>query len=491
VLPYAASDDGRGRDAPAPRQDTVAAAAEEERPVRDAQDETSGVELILPVALVGAAGLTAGYAWLRRSRRHRTRTTPGGAPTARTAAAVPEDLDERTRAGLVLADDCVRTSRAELDWVRERFGPAAVAALEQAVRDADTELTAAFRIRRQYDEGVPEAPEARRHALAGIMGRCEEAGRRLDAAAPALDRLRAGQGIAEALALAESRFRAQTARTAAVDALLAELDARWSPSATEEVTGYADQAKDRLVFATLRLNACHQSTDLGQPARAARHLRAAEGAVAQAAVLLDEVEALGTRLAEAAALVPAALSGAEAALARARQRPSAEPDGSLRARLLQADNALAAVRERMTEGPWDPRAALRSITRVSAPLCADPTAGVLGTAAVRTARGAVASADAFVSTHRGVVGAAARTLLAEARRLLDEDPLVADGLALRARDQAEQDVRAQGAPLTSLGSGVAGALQGGVLLTPDLPAAFGGPESRTRLAREENGDPNA
>jgi len=456
-------------------------------------DESSAADLVLPLVVAGAAVVVAGYAYVRRSRRTRTRTTPGGAPAPLAASPPPAELDEQARVLLVAADDSVRTSREELAFVEARFGESAVASTALALRGAEAELRAAFRMRQQYDDGVPEEAAARQHTLAGIVGRCEEAGRRLDEAAAGVDQLRGlEQGAGEALGLAETRFRALTGRTQAVDALLADLTARYGPAAVAEVTGYGEQAKDRLVFATLRLNQARQAGDLAAHDRAALHLRAAEGAIAQAAVFLHGVERLGTELSAAAALVPAALTGAEAEIARAQRSARARvPVGELRARIVHADNVLAFVRDEVTRGaPHDPLDAVRRIVRAVAPLAAEPTAGVLGAAAALAARAAVAGADDFVATHRGAVGATARTRLAEAVRLLGEDPVAADALAVEARDLAEQDVRVHGNPVAGAAgheSGGAGAVLGGILLDDGAAASFGGPRGRGRRGASSEG----
>ncbi|MDN3026521.1 hypothetical protein [Streptomyces sp. S.PB5] len=457
------------------------------------EDDSSGADLVLPLLAVGAAGVIGGYAYVRRTRRARTRTTPA---TALVGPWTPstDELDRQARALLVTADDCVRTSREELGFAEARFGATPVAPYARAVRDAEAELTAAFRIRQQYDDGIPQEPAARQHALAGIVGRCEEAGRRLDAEAAGFDQLRALERDAdEALKIAEDRFRALAARTASVESLLAGLRRRYAPSATAAVTGHAEQAKDRLVLATLRLNHSRQAADRRDPDLAAAHLRTAESAIPQAAVFLDGIERLTTELAAADALTPAALTGAEAAIAGARERlatlteaPAEIPSGELWARILHSDGALAAVRDARTTGPYDPLDGLRRIARSAAPLTADPTTGVLGAAALLVARSAVAGAGDFVATHRGAVGAAARTRLAEAERLLVEDPLAADAYAGEARDLAEQDVRVHGNPVEGAAaheSGVAGAIVGGVLRDGEAPGSFGGPRTRERRAR--------
>ena len=194
-----------------------AAAAEE--------DETSPADLVLPLAAVGAVGAAAAYGYVRRVRRARERTTPGGASSAPVPRAAPPlaGLDAAACASLVRADDRLRTARTELGFAEALLGAATVAPFARAMQDAETELAAAFRLRQRYDEGVPGEDAARRHALAGIVGRCEEAGRRLDAVAGDVARLRSWE---QALPFAETRFRELTGRTGAAQALLAGLAVR-------------------------------------------------------------------------------------------------------------------------------------------------------------------------------------------------------------------------------------------------------------------------
>ncbi|MFF4502075.1 hypothetical protein [Streptomyces sp. NPDC001401] len=478
-------------DAPVPvtrAHQTAASAAAAE------QDGTSAADLVLPLVVVAAAVVVAGYGYVRRTRRARTRTTPGGAAAPAGPAAPPlSELDERVRALLVEADDCVRTSREELEFAEARSGADPVAPFVRAVRGAESELSAAFRMRQQYDDGVPDDETSRRHALAGMVGRCQEAGRRLDAEAAGFDLLRAlgtADGLGAALEVAEDRFRALAARTGGAEATLAGLGRRYGTSAVEAVTGHVEQAKDRLVFATTRLNQARQTADMEEREDAARHLRAAEGATAQADVFVSGIERLAADLASAAKLVPAALTGAEAELAGARAAGTDAgdiPAGELHARAAHAHLVLAAVREELTAGPYDPLDALRLIVRGLAPVGVG-RAGVLSVAASLVARSAVADADAFVTTHRGAVGSTARTRLAEAERLLTDEPpdlLTADTLARRARERAEQDVRVHGNPITGTAeheTGVAGAVLGGVLVAGSS-ASYGGPHTRARRGR--------
>ncbi|MFJ2731215.1 hypothetical protein [Streptomyces sp. NPDC087317] len=514
----------------------TAVALPETRPVTaiaaQRHDETSPGYLALPLVAVGTAGVLAGYAYVRRTRRARTRTTPGGGPAPPSAPwrspPASDGLDRRSTELITLADDWVRTSREELGFAEARFGAAAVEPFARAVREADAELAAACRMRERYDHGVPEDAAARTQALAGVVGRCEEAGRLLDAEAASFDELRGlERGSREALEVAETRFRELAGRTGAAASTVAGLRERYGPAAVASVTGHVELAKDRLLLATSRLNRAHQSADAGDAAAAARHLRVAEGAVAQIGVFVHGVERLAEELSTAGRLVPAALSGAEAdveAIRRAaesatarliagspdtpgpgaasRPSPGAGTDtagassaavpvdvaaGELRARVTHADLELAHVRVRAqpAAGPYDPLDALRRIVRATAPV-GTRRSGVLSAAEELVARSALAAADDFVGTHRGVVGATARIRLAEARRLLPTDPQTADALARQARELAEQDVRLHGNPSAAgdPSAGATAAVLGGILLGEDPdggpPACYGGPGTRAR-----------
>ncbi|MGW2896492.1 hypothetical protein ACWDAO_18190 [Streptomyces sp. NPDC001212] len=486
-------------------------------------DETSPGYLALPLVAVGAAGVLAGYGYVRRTRRARTRTTPGGGPAPPSAPWRPPPSDElggRSAQLIRLTDDWVRTSQDELGFAEARFGAAAVEPFARAVREAEAEFAAACRMRERYDHGVPEDAAARRQALAGVVGRCEEAGRLLDAEAAAFDELRGlERGPAEALEVAEARFRKLAGRTGTAASTVAALRERYGPAAVASVTGHVEQAKDRLLLATSRLNRTRQSADSGNPRAAACHLRVAEGAIAQIAVFVHGVERLAEELSTAERLVPAALGGAEADLEAIRRAAESaagqltgDPDratapapgsresakslesaqrtadgpapettasdeapalaagtpsaavpvdvaaGELRARVTHADLELAHVRVHAepAAGPYDPLDALRRIVRATAS-AGSRRAGVLAAAEELVARSAVAAADDFVGTHRAAVGATARIRLSEALRLLPTDPQTADTLARQAHDLAEQDVRLHGNPRTATTDPSAGA----------------------------------
>ncbi|SOE30231.1 hypothetical protein SAMN05442782_7124 [Streptomyces sp. OK228] len=465
--------------------------------VRDAPGRggTSTGDLVLPLVAVVAAGALAAYSYVRRTRRARTRTTPGGG----TPHPVPfAELDRRAGRLLVEIDDCVRGSTEELGRAADRFGEEDVAPYTKALAFARSELTASFRLWQRLDDTLTDDSLVRRQLLEEIVARCTEAGRRLDAEAPGFDLLRAlERTLPAALESAEARFRELTARTPAAEATLTELRERYAPSASLSVAGNVEQAKDRLVFATTRLDRSRRSLDRGEGARATAHLRAAEAAVDQADLFVAGIDRLASELSSATALLPGALRDADTELVTARGLPAV---GALPGRITHAASAVADVRRDITGGvrPYDPLGALRRLADAGTPLLSEDRVPVDRTLldrafldhALLVARSVVALASDFVTTHRGAVGVEARTRLSEAERHLALAPRTlvdvrcADGLALEAQQLAERDVRAYGNPYAGPeGAGVGGAVLGGILLddTPGAPAAsFGGPRTRGR-----------
>ncbi|WP_425586339.1 TPM domain-containing protein [Streptomyces sannanensis] len=494
------------------------------------ESSTSNADLVLPIVAAAGAVAAALYGLRRRRRLARTRTTPG----ARGVTPLTE-LDARARQALVATDDTVRTSEEELAFATDRFGEEAVRPFADAVAFAAGELTAAFRLRQLLDDAYPVDAATRRRLLVEIVARCTASGRRLDAESEAFDRLRALERNApEALDVVESAFRSLAGHTVTAEETLAVMRRRYAESAAAPVSGNVEQAKDRLVFATGGINRARQALDKGDTARAAVYLRAAEGAVGQAATLVDAVGRRAAELAEAEARLPGVLDGTDADLADARARLPAgsgvtdatdvaawAATSDLGGRLARAEAVTAAVRRAMGAGRYDPIEALRRVEETGSALDEalsgarergqrNHRARVLLDQALLTAGSALGAADGYVATHRGAVGSEARTRLAEAGRHLARaradagtnatgalaEAQQADALARRAQGLAEQDVRVHGNPYGSgerhgNAAGLGGAVLGGIVLGGTSgagrgkadgfrPGSFGGGDTRGR-----------
>ncbi|WP_206336239.1 hypothetical protein, partial [Streptomyces torulosus] len=358
-------------------------------------DGSSATDLILPVAVAAVVAGFAAYSLVRRKRRAALRTTPTG--TFEEHLPPLPDLHQRGRRLLVETDDCVRTGAEELRFAVARSGPAAAQPFTDALADARREVEAAFRLRQRLDDTTGTLPpDEERALLEEILARCTMAQRRLDIAAPAFDQLRALERDAvPALQSAEGRFRELTGRTATAAATLAGLREHYAPDVVLPVTSHAEHAEDRLVFATAELNRARQFTYAGDPLTAAVHLRAAEGAIDQADVLVTGVERLASEVARAADV---AKQGAP------REGTHTDPLDAL-----------------CREDRW-----------------------------LLPARSAVATTRDYVTTHRGAVGVTARTRLTEAERhaaiaeaaALQEGPTGAEGAEGAGADGVD---RAEGA----------------------------------------------
>ncbi|MFL3868959.1 TPM domain-containing protein [Streptomyces griseobrunneus] len=467
-------------------------------------------DFVMPVVVVVGAGALAVFAYTRRKRRSTTRTTPAatgwGRPPEADGAPVPlEELDARAKQVLVDTDDAVRTSEEELGFATAQFGEEAAEPFTEAVARAKDELTRSFRLRQQLDDAFPEDDATRRRMLEEIISRCTAADEGLDTVAADFDRLRALERNApEALASIETAFRTLTGRVSGAEAEVAGIRERYGEGAAAPVAGDVEQAEDRLAFAASALDRARPAVEAADRSRAAVYIRAAEGAVGQAGTLIDAVDRRSAELAEAAGKLPGALTETETDLADARGlldgTTAATSTAGLRGRIARAEAVLTAVREAMASGPYDPVDALRRVEEADAALD-EALAGArereevglrarsLLDQAMLTARSAIGAAADYVTTHRGAVGAPARTRLAEAQRRWEragqlaagDDPQgalaearQADALARQALDLAAQDVRGFRGPQgpggpggsggTRGGGGMGGAVLGGIIL---------------------------
>ncbi|MER5770690.1 TPM domain-containing protein [Streptomyces sp. NPDC001985] len=486
---------------------------------------SSAGDLVLPIAVAGGAAALGAYAWTRRRRRTATRTTPGGDRAGWSSGPPPEvplaELDTRARQALVDTDDALRTSQEELGFAAAQFGDNAARPFHDAVGCARTQLMGAFRLRQRLDDAHPEDDTERRRMLDEILSRCTEANRRLDAESDAFDRLRALERNApEALASARRAFAGLDGRVLTAEATLSVLRDRYAASAAAPVADSAVQARERLLFAGHSLDRADAAVAGSDNGAAAVQVRAAEGALAQAARLVEAVDRRAQELAEAAGRLPGALTETDSDLAEAggllKGTAEGTPTAGLQGSIARAGTVAAEVRAELAAGPYDPIDALRRVEEADAALD-EALAGareneqgarrsreLLGQATLG-ARSAIGAAADYITTHRGAVGSEARTRLAEAqRRLRRSDELAggpgagrtdargalaeaqqADALARQAQRLAEEDVRGFGGGggggggfgpggARGPGGGLGGAVLGGILLGGLFGGGFGG-----------------
>ncbi|MFC4032662.1 TPM domain-containing protein [Streptomyces polygonati] len=385
-------------------------------------------ELWIPAAALAVAAGVGLYAY----RRRRGGTKPAVRPAPRAAVAwegarprprrttpitpLPE-LDEQARQLLVATDDAVRTSQEDVGFAAAQLGDDAARPFGEAVEYAQSELTAAFRLRQGLDDAFPADDETRRQILDEILSRCTQANRRLDAESEAFDRLRAMEENApQILERAEAAATALPDRIAAAETALGPLARRYADSALEPVAGHPAEARDRLGFARTSLDQARAALGADH-GRVAVFVRAAESALDQAATLADSVPRRERELAAADSGLRDALARTDAGLERTRGllgggtpggRPGAgredsviaeagpaagpgtvprtEPEAAarppagggdfgpgvaearLREGVARAAAVLADVRRELAAGRYDPIAALRRVEEAAAEL---------------------------------------------------------------------------------------------------------------------------
>ncbi|QHC71214.1 TPM domain-containing protein [Rathayibacter sp. VKM Ac-2801] len=427
---------------------------------------------------------------VRRARRRRAQE------------AVEASIDElATRAGsaLVHADDAVRTSEQEVGFAEAQFGADATGAFREALVTAKRLLGEAFSLQQRLDDAEPETDQERRDGYQRILQLCADAEKTLDERASAFEELRDLEKNAPQVAAALTARAAEVGdRLPSARARLAELAARYAPTAIDDVADDADQAEDRLRFTRDQLAGAQQALQAGDSGRAAVLLRAGQQAAEQASGLVDAVATRGDELQKAEASLAGRIAEIRAdvaqgrALAASRDAESAAQAQNVAAAVASTEAALDDVERAAAVRPNDPLALLEALTAADATIDAavggfrdaqaqrERERAALG-AELTSARSRVSAAEDFIAARRGAVGSEARTRVAEAarsaeyaERIAATDPREALASAQRASQLAQQaleraraDAGSYSAPNavgSPYGGDTTGAFLGGILV---------------------------
>jgi tetratricopeptide (TPR) repeat protein len=464
--------------------------------------------LIAAVVLLFGLVLFAGRRLSRRRGRPRGAARSGAGPPPAPATA---ELEAQASHALVETDDAVQTSDQELGFAIARFGEHAAAPFSAALKAARAELAAAFKLRQQLDDDIPETEPVRRSMLTEISGRCAEANRLLDEQSEAFDRLQDLEARApQVLAEVDHHVAQQDARLSRSTETLNRLAVKYTPGAIAAASSSPAHAGDRLEFARTGLDDARQALAAGDSGQAAVFLQAAESAADQAESLLEGVDHLEAELTQASSALPAALREIDVEIDEATTLLAGRPDDRA-AVVSRAQVAASTVRGQLAGGqPFDALGALRLLEQADAALDQvlasardDRDRHVRAIAvldqAMLVARSSITAAEDFITTRRGGVGAGARTRLAEAHRHFQQaiafaqdnpegavnEAQHADALAQQARSLAEQDVaqfsygqQGQVARGSGFGGGFGGAILGGILIDSLLGGGRGGGPGR-------------
>jgi uncharacterized membrane protein YgcG len=340
---------------------------------------------------------------------------------------------------LVDTDDAITAAKQELGFAQAEFTDDDCAPFAAALDKAETELNAAFTLRQQLDDSIPEDPPTREQMYNQIIAHCQTAGSVIAEQHARLQALRDLEKTAgQALGSLDKAIDDLQARLPSIQDAMQVLSG-YAPSAWASVKGNAEEADKRGAFAEEQIKKGKAALAETPPNNrdAASAARAAQDAVAQANQLLDAVEAEAKALEDAKSKLAAELAAAQADVNSAQSAANAgSAPAALAAQLTQAAGLLATAQAQSAGAAPDTVAALKAAQdahaaadavlagqRQAAELAARNRAAFAGWRA--TADAAIVRATAYLNARRTGIGTSARTRLAEAQRHLAQ----ADALA--------------------------------------------------------------
>ncbi|MFN2484811.1 MAG: TPM domain-containing protein, partial [Candidatus Limnocylindria bacterium] len=367
-----------------------------------------------------------------------------------------EERDRRTgqlareaNALLLQTDEAVRNAEQELAFAEAQFSEGDVKPYRVALEQARGELKAAFLVRQQLDDAVPETPEAREKMLRDVVERCRRAQGVIDEHRDRFRQLRDLERTApEVLQKLPGELDELERRTAGAGTTLSALEA-YAESSWRSVKGNVVEAQKRLSTAREQLAAGERSVAANDRPAAARSTRAAQLAAGEARSLLDAIDRLAQSLEQAQRTLPAELAAAETDVRAATAALESDARSDARPRLAEATSALeTAHREAKSPRP-DVLTALQLATKANA--IADEILAAarqtaerrvrerqVADATYRSAEAAYNRAADYITARRHGVGREARTRLAEAERHLEVARSLLRSDSARSLDEARR-----------------------------------------------------
>lgn len=401
-----------------------------------AEYASAALTTIITLVVVIGGALIAGF-WLLSRRKLRF------GPAERI-----DKTQQEANILLVRADDAVNAAEDEVAFAIAQFGEKKAAPFVAALSLAQQQLREAFELQQKLDDSFPDTLTQRRDWSNRIAMLCRSAQSALEQQTAEFRGLRSLESSAPEThrALLERRDGLAKARDAA-SATLNELAEHYAPRALASVADNVRRADDALKLAGELLTESAQSMAAGnnvgdQLLHVTEHLATAEH-------LIDAIDTLKTELAKAERAAADLRSATKENLAEARALRDSPPDAAssnaVASAMREVEEALAGEALAGKGELADPLVELERLRQANAALDAsmagarnqqrrlDGARTALAGALVQ-ARSQLAATGDYIAGRRGGVGAAARTRLAEAQRLLmlaeaEADPVAALDLA--------------------------------------------------------------
>jgi len=341
---------------------------------------------------------------------------------------------------LVALDEALQAADNELGFAVAQFGEDATAEYALAVKQSRGIATAAFRLRRELEDAIPEPVTKQREMTLQIIALSEAAQDSLDRLDRTFSALRSEEVQApSSLKALAARIAATSARVAPARTTLARLAEEYRPDIVAEHERAIVQATERLQTAAATVKAAQKKLSPAGVNDVVTSLHAAEESVTTATALLDSIDTVAAKLDDAAKAVKKLATAQKADLAEARKERDDAPDAMTGRAIIDAIDAVETVLSAVSseKKPVDPIARLDSlniaIARLDLALAGarnqtqrldHAKTALVGT--LVSARSQIAAVRGFILAGGGAAGADARTRLNEAERELKDAEAEAD-----------------------------------------------------------------
>ncbi|WP_156762210.1 hypothetical protein [Microbacterium karelineae] len=344
--------------------------------------------------------------------------------------AADADLALRAQKSLVETDERMRTTKDELAFASAELGDAATKDLREGLDAVARHMREAFELHQLNHDHIPDTPEELRTRNARIVQLCDWAEDVIDERTEVLrERIEKVREAPHTLERVRRQAETLAERVPAAEQAIERLRGRYSPEALQRIGAGPEEARQLLDFARHSADVAGRRREAGRRDDAMVALETATEAVRRATTVLDAVDDFEIEAMRTQSTLADVVADSRSDIVEAR---SERQTAGVTAAIAELEAALAGLSAPGT--PADPFAELARLSEKNAALDHARERAARHIPPIEHVRHDVDAADRAISharslieSHRGAVGADARTRLAEAERMrIDAGTLVAD-----------------------------------------------------------------
>ncbi|WP_221585383.1 hypothetical protein [Microbacterium sp. G2-8] len=344
--------------------------------------------------------------------------------------AADENLAVHAQKSLVATDERIRTTRDELEFASAELGDAATKDLRDGLEAVAAHMREAFELHQLNHDHLPDTPEELRTRNARIVQLCEWAEDVLDERTEVLrERIEKIRDAPQTLERVRQEAEQLAERLPAAEEAIERLTQRYSTEAIHRVGANPAEARQLIEFARHSSDVAQRRRDAARRDDAMVAVETATEAVRRARAILDAVDDFEIEAMRAQTTLSEVVADSRGDIREAR---SENQTARVTQAIAELETAISGLSAPGT--PNDPFTELAYVSEKNAALDAARERAARNVPSIEHVRHDVDAADraitharSLIEGHRGLVGADARTRLAEAERVrIDAGTLVAD-----------------------------------------------------------------